>query len=108
MEEVELLDLMVVKSDGGREMYLREKLEGGIKRSLTKRAYTNEDFRRLVHAIERDIQKKRKREISTKDIGEIAMKNLKSFDKVAYIRFASVYRDFKDMKSFEREAKKLK
>ncbi len=108
IEEVVLLDLMVVKSDGRHEMYMREKLESGIRRSLTKRAHTKEDFHSLIHSIERDIQKKKKREISTKELGEVVMKHLKVFDKIAYIRFASVYRDFKDMKSFEREAKKLK
>lgn len=108
IEEMELLDIMVVKSDGTRQMYLRDKIENGIKRSLSKRSYTQEDFHRLIHDIERDIQKKKKREISTKDLGEVVMKHLKSFDKVAYIRFASVYRDFNDMRTFEREAKKLK
>ncbi|MFH2018821.1 MAG: transcriptional regulator NrdR [bacterium] len=108
IEEIEILDLMVVKTDGAREMYAREKVENGIRRSLTKRPYTQEGFHKLIHNIERDIQKKKKRELNAKEIGEIVMKHLCGFDKVAYIRFASVYRDFKDTKSFEREAKKLK
>lgn len=107
VEEVELLDLVVVKSDGRRESYMREKLEKGVKQSLSKRPYTAEKFNKLVHSVERDIQKKRKREISSKDIGEIVMKHLKTLDKVAYIRFASVYRDFKDVKSFQKELKKI-
>ena len=98
---------IVVKENGSRESYMREKIENGIRRSLTKRPYTQEKFHRLVHAIERDIQKKKKREIGSKDIGELVMKHLHSFDKVAYIRFASVYRDFQDVKTFEKELKKL-
>lgn len=107
VEEIELLDIIVVKSDGRRESYMRDKIENGIRRSLTKRHFTQEDFHRLLHSIERDIHKKRVREISGKAIGEIVMKHLRGFDKVAYIRFASVYRDFKDVKTFEREVKKL-
>lgn len=107
LEEVELLGLMVVKEDGSRESYMREKMEKGIVRSLTKRPYTQEDFHRLIVGIERSIQKKNAREISSKDIGKFVMKHLQTFDKVAYIRFASVYRDFKDAKAFETELKKI-
>lgn len=107
VEEIELLDIIVVKEDGRREAYLRDKVENGIRRSLTKRPYTQEKFDRLIHAIERDIQKKKNREVASKDVGEIIMKHLKTFDKVAYIRFASVYRDFKDVQTFEKELKKL-
>ncbi len=107
VEEIELLDIIVVKHDGHRESYMRAKLENGIRRSLTKRPYTNDRFDRLIHAIERDIQKKRKREIAATALGELVMKHLRGFDKVAYIRFASVYRDFKDVQTFEKELKKL-
>lgn len=108
VEEMELLDIIVVKRNGVREGYMREKIEQGIRRSLTKRPFTQEKFSRLMHAIERDIQKKKKREIPSGEIGEIVMKHLHTFDKVAYIRFASVYRDFKDVKTFEHELKKLR
>jgi len=107
VEEVELLDIIVVKEDGRREIYMRDKMENGIRRSLTKRPCTKENFDRLIHAIERDIQKKKSREIASKEVGELVMKHLKTFDKVGYIRFASVYRDFKDVKTFEKELKKL-
>jgi transcriptional repressor NrdR len=106
-EEIELLDIIVVKQNGERQSYMREKVENGIRRSLTKRPYTQEKFRRLIHNLERDIQKKRRREIASKEIGELVMKHLSTFDKVAYIRFSSVYRDFKDVKTFERELKKI-
>lgn len=107
IEEIELLDLIVIKADGERQSYMRDKIENGIKRSLTKRPFTQEKFHRLIHVIERDIQKKKKREIGSHEIGEIVMRRLRTFDKVAYIRFASVYRDFKDVKTFEKELHKL-
>lgn len=107
LEEMELLDIMVVKNDGQREAYSRNKLEKGIVHSLTKRPYTQEKFDRMIHAIERDIQKKKKREVTSKEIGEIVMKRLRKFDKVAYVRFASVYRAFEDVKKFQSEVKSL-
>lgn len=107
IEETELLDIMVIKSDGHRESYSREKLKAGIQRSLVKRPYTQEKFYRLIQLIERDLQRKRKRELTSKEIGEVIMKHLKRFDKVAYVRFASVYRAFEDVKTFQSELKKL-
>lgn len=107
IEETELLDIIVIKQDGRRESYMRDKMENGLRRSLTKRPFNRENFHRLIHVIERDIQKKKNREINSKDVGEIVMKHLRAFDPVAYIRFASVYRDFKDAKTFEKELKKI-
>lgn len=107
VEEIELLDIIVVKQNGERQSYMREKVENGVRRSLSKRPYTQENFHQLIHLIERDIQKKKRREIASKSIGEILMKHLQTFDKVAYIRFASVYRDFKDVKTFEKELRKI-
>lgn len=107
VEEIELLDIIVVKNDGRRETYSREKLESGIRHSLTKRPYTQERFRQLIQLIERDIQKKKQREITSRDIGEIVMKHLKRFDTVAYIRFASIYRAFQDAKTFETAVRSL-
>lgn len=107
IEETEILDLVVVKRDGHREGYNREKVIRGILKSLEKRSYTNESFQSLIHSIERDIQKRRKREIKSQEIGEILMNRLKSFDKVAYIRFASVYRAFEDVETFRKELESL-
>lgn len=107
LEEIELLDLVVVKRDGRRESYARNKLEKGILQSLTKRPYTQERFDRLIHAVERDIQKKKKREVTSRDVGELVMKHLKKFDKVAYIRFASIYRAFEDVSTFQSEIRAL-
>lgn len=106
-EEIELLDIRVVKRDGSKEMYTREKLERGVRKALEKRSHTDSDVRALIHAIERGIQKLKSSEIKTSDIGEIVMRRLKAFDKVAYIRFASVYRSFEDVKTFQDEIKRL-
>lgn len=106
-EEVELLDLTVVKREGKRELYAREKLIRGLQKALEKRVFTERAFQKLVHQIERDIQKRRRTEITTEELGEIVMKHLKLFDKVAYIRFASVYRSFEDVETFESEVQKL-
>ena len=91
LEEMELLDIVVVKNDGRRESYSRSKLERGILHSLAKIHYTLDKFDKLVHAIERDISKKKKKKITSREVGEILMKHLRSFDKVAYIRFASIF-----------------
>lgn len=107
IEETELLDLAVIKRDGRHEAYSRSKMKNGIFRSLAKRSYTQEKFDRLIHAIERDIQKKRKREITSRDIGDIVMRHLGKFDKIAYIRFASIYRSFQDVKKFQSEIRSL-
>ncbi|MDD5438492.1 MAG: transcriptional regulator NrdR [Patescibacteria group bacterium] len=102
VEEVELLDLVVVKRDGRREMYSSEKLAAGIRKALEKRPYTQEAFSALIHQIESDILKKGTNEITSAEVGEIIMERLRGFDKVAYIRFASVYRSFEDVKTFQR------
>lgn len=107
LEELELLDLTVVKRDGRRETYSREKMVRGLERALQKRPYTDQSFQSLIHRIERHIQKKTHGQITTAELGDIVMNQLKTFDKVAYIRFASVYRSFEDVKTFERELNKL-
>jgi transcriptional repressor NrdR len=103
LEEIHLLDLIVVKRDGKRESYDREKLVRGLRRALEKRQHTDAEFRALIHAVERDIQREGESEITSEAIGSIVMKELKAFDEVAYIRFASVYRKFEDVDSFQRE-----
>lgn len=107
VEQLELLDLMVVKNDGRHESYSREKLKKGIERSLVKRPVTAERFEKLIALIERDLQRKKRREITSKEIGEIVMRHLKRLDKVAYIRFASIYRAFEDVKHFQHEIRSL-
>jgi transcriptional repressor NrdR len=107
VERVELLDLAVVKRDGRREMYRREKIAGGLRKALEKRPYTEDQFQKLLGEIERDLQRVRKDEITSKEIGEIVMERLRRFDQVAYIRFASVYRSFEDVDQFARELRGL-
>lgn len=107
VEEVELLDISIVKRDGRREAYLRDKLTQGLKKALEKRPYTDAQFHSLVQKIERDIQKRRSGELTALELGETLMKHLKRFDKVAYIRFASVYYSFEDLSKFEEELGKL-
>lgn len=107
-EEMEILDLSVIKKDGRKELYSREKLERGLRRAFEKREHTDQSMRKLVSGIEQEIQKKAKEgEIKSLEIGEIVMKKIKKVDKVAYIRFASVYRQFEDVDEFEKELKKL-
>jgi len=106
-EEVEILDLMIVKRDGRRESYSREKLISGLKKSLEKRAVTDDKFKQLIHGIERDLQKLKKSEITSRQVGQMVMKQLKKVDQVAYIRYASVYEQFKDANEFRKELNKL-
>lgn len=107
VEEVILLDLVIIKRDGQREAYDREKMMRGVKRALEKRPYTDASFRKLIHEIERDIQREQSNEITSPNLGEIVMRHLKAFDGVAYIRFASVYRQFEDVETFKRELEEL-
>jgi transcriptional repressor NrdR len=106
-EEIEILDLIIVKRDGQRESYSREKLIKGLKRALEKRPITDDRFKKLIHSLERDLQSLRKNEIRSEEIGAIVMKHLKKLDQVAYIRYASVYESFKDAKQFQEELNKL-
>jgi len=106
-EEVEILNLTVIKRDGRKEPYSKEKLESGLRKSFEKRPITQDDFKTLIHSIERDIQQSGMTEIKSSRLGEIIMKHLRKVDDVAYIRFASVYRSFKDAKTFQRELKKI-
>jgi len=107
-EEVEILDLSVIKRDGSKQPYTREKLERGIKRAFEKREHSDDTLKKIISGIEQDIQKKAKDgEINSQDIGEFIMKRLKRIDKVAYIRFASVYRQFEDVEEFKAELQNL-
>lgn len=106
-EEIELLGIRVKKNNGETEKYDRRKLKTGIERSLTKRPYEKDDLDHLIRKIEQDIQKEKSDVVESKEIGKIVMRNLKDFDKVAYIRFASIYREFEDLDKFENEIRLL-
>ncbi len=96
-------ELTVIKSNGGREDFFRFKLYNSLKIALNKRGFTSADIDQLVTDIEDEIRHEHPREVHSKQIGEAVMKHLKAVDKVAYIRFASVYRDFQDVGAFEAE-----
>jgi len=106
-EEIEILDLSVVKRDGRKEVYDKDKLVRGLRKALEKRSITEEKFKQLVNSVERDIQALRKNEVTSGQIGQIIMKYLRKVDQVAYIRFASVYQSFDDLQTFQRELDKL-
>ena len=106
-EKVESLPIVVIKKDKTREMFDREKLLAGLTRACEKRPVETSTLDRLVDKIESDLQNTLKREISTKEIGEKVMEGLKDIDEVAYVRFASVYRQFKDVSTFIAEVNKL-
>ena len=106
-EKVEILPLLVVKKDGTREAYSQDKLLGGLLKACEKRPVSSEQLTSIVTYVENQIQNTAKREISTNDIGEMVMMQLKEIDEVAYVRFASVYRQFKDVNSFMAELKEM-
>ncbi len=107
-EQIEILDLKVLKRDGVRQNYSREKLERGLRRAFEKREHTDQTFKKIVSSVEQEIQKKAvSGEITSNTIGEIVMKAIRKVDKVAYIRFASVYRQFEDIEEFKEAILKL-
>jgi transcriptional repressor NrdR len=106
-EYIEEVSLMVIKKDGRREPFDRKKVLAGIIKALEKRPVGIEKMEEIVTQIERAIQKKSDREVSSSRIGELVMEKLKSLDDVAYVRFASVYRQFKDVGQFMTELKDI-
>ena len=106
-EMVEAIPLIVIKKDERREQYDRRKLQGGIMRACYKRQVSIEEMEKVVDAIEGKIFHSEDREIPSTMIGELAMEQLKDLDAVAYVRFASVYREFRDVNTFMDELKKF-
>ena len=106
-ERVETVELRVVKKDGSIEHFDRRKLRIGILKACEKRPITMDKIERLIDDVVTELRKRDTTEIPSKDIGEIIMEKLKALDKVAYIRFASVYREFADIKSFEKMIKQV-
>jgi transcriptional repressor NrdR len=98
---------MVVKKDGTRAPFAREKVLAGVMKACEKRPIPTAKIESLVNSIEKYVQESRERERSTEKIGEMIMRRLKELDKVAYVRFASVYLDFKDVSEFMSELKTL-
>jgi len=106
-EYVEEIPLMVIKSDGRREPFDRQKILNGLIKACEKRPISLDRLEGIVSKIESQLQNKFVKEVKSKIIGEIAMKSLHSLDEVAYVRFASVYRQFRDVSQFMKELKKF-
>ncbi|MDI6715966.1 MAG: transcriptional regulator NrdR [Actinomycetota bacterium] len=107
-EKVDEIPLTVIKKNGEREPFSRNKLLDGILRALVKRQVSRERAEQIVDEIEASLRNDFKREVTSKELGEMVLRQLRDIDKVAYIRFASVYREFKDLEEFTQELKKLK
>ena len=106
-ERVEERVLMVIKRDGRREPYNREKILGGIVRACEKRPVSMDAIDTLIDEIEREVRTKSSKEIESKLVGKLAVEKLQQIDQVAYVRFASVYRQFQDASDFVKEVKEL-
>ena len=98
---------LTAKRQGTTQPYHRQKLEVGLKKALEKRPVTEEQFQKMIFMIEDDILNLRKELVASEQIGRIVLEHLKQLDKVAYLRFASIYRDFRSTKAFEKEIQKL-
>ena len=106
-EKVEDIPLRVIKKDGSRQSFEKSKIMNGVTRACEKRPVTSEEIEKLVNEIEAQVYNKSNKEITTLEIGELVMEGLKDLDDVAYVRFASVYRQFKDVNTFIDELQKL-
>lgn len=107
MERAEEAPLVVIKKDGRREAFDRNKILSGVLRACEKRPVRMEDVERLVAEVEREVRSTLEREVPSKLIGELVMERLRALDGVAYVRFASVYREFKDVHEFREQLEKL-
>lgn len=107
-ERIEIVPLTIIKRDGRREDFDRNKIRIGIMKACEKRPISQEKIEKVVDEIENELRNMDSTEIKSKTIGDMVSERLKSLDEVAYIRFASVYKKFKDIEQFERELKELK
>ncbi|NLI54875.1 MAG: transcriptional repressor NrdR [Clostridiales bacterium] len=106
-EKIEEIPIMVVKRDGRREQFDSEKIRMGIRKACEKRPVAADVQDKLVEDVSREVFNTLASEVTTRDIGEVVMKKLKDVDEVAYVRFASVYREFKDTQTFMKELQRL-
>lgn len=106
-EKIDEIELYVIKKDGRREKFDRAKLEVGIQRAFEKRPVSKEKIDKMINEIEENLRKLGKKEVKSSSIGETVMKKIKKIDNIAYIRFASVYMQFKDIKDFKHELRGL-
>lgn len=106
-EKIETIPLIVIKKDNNRETYDRSKIEAGILRACHKRPVSADLINELVDSVETEVFNREEKEVQSRVIGEMVMNKLKDLDAVAYVRFASVYREFKDINTFMDELKKV-
>ncbi|MGV8145110.1 MAG: transcriptional regulator NrdR [Alkaliphilus sp.] len=106
-EKIEEIPLLIIKKSGNREPFNRNKILKGIIRACEKRPVPLSDIEKIVDDIEKNLYNSMKKEITTEHIGEIVMEQIKKLDEVAYVRFASVYREFKDINTFMNELRKI-
>jgi transcriptional repressor NrdR len=106
-ERVEVIQLLVVKRSGDREPYVREKLHGGVTRACTKTPVSAEEIDELVESIESELAVEAKREVTSVQLGEMTLSRLRNLNQIAYVRFASVYRQFTSIKDFISELETL-
>ena len=106
-EKVETIPLIIIKKDNNRESYDRSKIEAGVLRACHKRPVSVQEITRLVDEVENEIFNMEEKEISSQTVGELVMNKLKELDAVSYVRFASVYREFKDINTFMEELKNV-
>lgn len=107
-EELELLNLVVKKRDGHKEPYNRDKIIRGVELACEKRPLKSEDILKIISQVEQELQNLGKTEVESRIIGNFVIKYLKDFDEVAYLRFTSVYKNFKDANGFKKEIERLK
>ena len=106
-EKVETIPLIVIKKDNNREQYDRSKIEAGVLRACHKRPISANDINKMIDEVEPELFSREDKEIPSDEIGAIVMDKIKDLDDVAYVRFASVYREFKDVNTFMSELKKM-
>ena len=107
-EKIETIPVIIIKKDQNREQYDRAKIEAGVLRACHKRPVSAAEIADLVDSVETEVFSREEKEVPSSFIGELIMKKLKNLDPVAYVRFASVYREFKDLDTFMRELAALK
>jgi transcriptional repressor NrdR len=106
-EHIEQAPLMIIKKDGRREPFDKKKILTGVIKACEKRPVSMDKIETMVEKIERYLQKNYEKEVKSREIGELVMKRLHNIDEVAYVRFASVYREFKDLSQFMKELKQM-
>ena len=106
-ETIDRGDIYVIKKDKTREKFSREKLERGIYKAFEKRPVSKPEIEKMINEIEEQLRRKGKKEVTSSLIGELVMRKIKKLDNIAYIRFASIYRNFQDVADFKKELKEL-